>query len=380
MIFKLSKFVQLDWVAMMAMFFLLIFGLMAVFSLSLESELVGFSNFQKQIIFLFISLGVFFLFSFLDYRMWKNYSGILYLIGVFSLIAVFFFGETIKGASGWFKIGSFTIQPVEFMKFFLIILLAKYFSHIETPKIVFKHVAVSFVYVLIPAVLVIKQPDMGAAVVLFVLWFGMLIWAGLERKYIILIVIAGLLVSSLGWSFILEDHQKQRFESFLDPQKDPLGSGYHVIQSMVAVGSGGLSGKGLGHGSQSQLNFLPEKHTDFIFSAIAEESGLIGIALLLGFLWLLLYRMKRISDLSRDNFGRFLVGGVIIVIFFQSFENIGMNIGIMPVAGLSLPFLSYGGSFLLVILALMGIVQSVWQGRIKRRITVTEDDIEGAMA
>ncbi len=365
---------------MMAMNFLLLMGLVAIFSLSLESELEGFSNFQRQIIFLIVSLGVFFLFSFLDYRIWKNYSGILYLAGIVSLVVVFFIGEEIKGAHSWFKIGSFTIQPVEFMKFFLIISLAKYFSHIETPKLALKHVVVSFVYVLIPTVLVIQQPDLGSAMVLLVLWFGMLVWAGLGKKYVASIAIIALLIASFGWSFILLDHQKARFESFMNPDSDPLGSGYNVIQSMVAVGSGGLKGKGLGHGSQSQLNFLPEKHTDFIFATIAEESGFIGVMILLGFLWLLLYRMKRIADLSRDNFGRFLVGGVIIVIFFQSLQNIGMNIGIMPVAGLSLPFLSYGGSFLLVILALMGIVQSVWQRRVKRRISVTEDDIEGAMA
>lgn len=370
---KIVKQLDFDWIAVVAVAFLLATGLIAIFSLSLETEREGFSNFQKQIIFLLIALGSFVLFSVVDYRLWKSYSGFLYLVGVLLMIAVLFFGVNIRGTTGWFNLGIFNIQPVELMKLFLIISLGKYFSQFSG-EISLGSILISCVYIIIPVLLAILQPDMGSAVVMVVIWLGMLFSAGIKKKFFFAILIVGVVTAFFGWNIILKDYQKDRVQSFLDPGGDPLGSGYNVIQSTVAIGSGGVRGKGLGHGSQSQLNFLPEKHTDFIYASIAEESGLIGTGLIIFLFWVLLYRMKKTIDLSRDSFGKLVVGGVIVMIYFQAFVNIGMNLGIMPVAGLSLPLLSYGGSFLIITLVSIGLVQSVWKKREKRKISfVTEE-------
>lgn len=368
---KIIKKLEFDWISLVAMSFLLAFGLIAIFSLSLEVEREGFSSFQKQVVFLVIALGVFIIFSVSDYRIWRSYSGIFYTLGVASLIAVLFFGVNIRGTTGWFNLGFFNIQPAELMKLFIIISLAKYFSQAQG-RITSKEVMTSLVYIIIPVALAVLQPDMGSAVVMIVIWFGMLFLAGAKKGYVAGILLVGILTAIFSWSFILKPYQKERVQSFLDPSGDPLGSGYNVIQSIVAIGSGGVRGKGLGHGSQSQLNFLPEKHTDFIYAAIGEESGLIGTGLIIFLFAILLWRMKKAIDLSRDMFGRLLVGGVVMMIFFQAFINIGMNLGMMPVAGLSLPLLSYGGSFMIVTLAAIGITQSVWKKREKRRRVMEE--------
>ncbi|MEA1925992.1 MAG: rod shape-determining protein RodA [Patescibacteria group bacterium] len=375
MLAKIVKQLDFDWISLVAMLFLLVSGLIAIFSLSLEAEREGFNNFQKQVIFLIVALATFAVFSTADYQIWKSYSGFLYAVGVILLVAVLLFGASIRGTTGWFNLGIFNIQPVELMKLFLIISLAKYFSQIQV-QITLKKIAVSFIYTLIPVILAMLQPDMGSAVVMIVIWFGMLFLAGTKKQYVAGIILAGFVIITLGWGTILNDYQKDRIQSFMDPERDPLGSGYNVIQSVIAIGSGGITGKGLGHGSQSQLNFLPEKHTDFIYAAIAEESGLIGTGLIILFFGILLWRMGKTIDLSKDTFGKFLVGGVIIMIFFQTFLNIGMNLGIMPIAGLSLPFLSYGGSFLIVTLASMGLVQNVWRKTKKQKTSITEESYE----
>lgn len=371
MLASIPKKLEYDWAFVVAILFLLAFGLIAIYSLSLEAEREGFNNFQKQIVFLIIAIGFFVLFSMIDYRIWQSYSGLLYMAGVLLLVAVLLFGVNIRGTTGWFNFGIFNIQPAEIMKLFLIISLAKYFSQLKngvTPK----NIIVSLVYVLVPVFLVIMQPDMGSAVVMIVIWLGLLFFAGMKKRYLWSILLLGIICSFFAWGMVLKDYQKTRILTFLDPNGDPLGSGYNVIQSIVAIGSGGISGKGLGHGSQSQLNFLPEKHTDFIYAAIAEESGLIGTGLILALFWILLQRMNKTIEMSKDHFGKLIVGGVIVMIFFQAFINIGMNLGIMPVAGLSLPLLSYGGSFLIVTLASLGLVQSVWKRRVKRRLLIEE--------
>jgi rod shape determining protein RodA len=371
MLETIPKKFEYDWALLIAVVFLLAFGLIAIFSLSLEAEREGFNNFQKQIVFLAIAIGFFILFSMIDYRIWQSYSGLLYVVGVLLLLSVLLFGVNIRGTTGWFNFGIFNIQPAEIMKLFLIISLARYFSKLKngiTPK----SIIVSLIYVLIPVVLVALQPDMGSAVVMIVIWLGLLFFAGMKKRYLWSIVVLGVVFSFFAWGMILKDYQKTRILTFLDPNGDPLGSGYNVIQSIVAIGSGGISGKGLGHGSQSQLNFLPEKHTDFIYAAIAEESGLIGTGLILALFWILLQRMNKTIEMSKDYFGKLIVGGVVVMIFFQAFINIGMNLGIMPVAGLSLPLLSYGGSFLIVTLASLGLVQSVWKRRVKRKLLIDE--------
>lgn len=370
---KISKYSNFDWVSISATLFLLALGLVAIYSLSISQEGDGFNNFEKQVFFLIIGFVFFIGFSFLDYRIWKSHAGILYVIGNFSLIAVLIWGQTIRGTSGWFSLGPFNLQPVELMKIFMIIFMAKFFAKKMSMGIGGKEFLASLIYLAIPVFFVMLQPDFGSASVLVITWIGMLFLAGVDKRIFFMLVISGIIILLIGWGFFLKDYQKDRVQILLNPQNDPLGSGYNIIQSMVAVGSGGITGKGLGHGSQSHLNFLPERHTDFIYAAIAEESGFIGVSLLLVVLWLLFYRLRKAADQSRDDFGQLLVGGILVMFFFHTLVNIGMNLGIMPVAGLSLPLVSYGGSFLIISLMALGIIQNVWKLRRRKRISSTSD-------
>jgi rod shape determining protein RodA len=366
----IKHFLKLDKVLLAAVFFLLAFGLMAIYSLSFAEKGV-ISNFEKQAFYVLVGGGLFFAFSLIDYSLWRKYATGLYLFGIMLLILVLFLGRNIRGTLGWFSFGFFNFQPVEVMKLFLVLFLAKYFSQ---GQLNFKKILTSLVFIVVPVFLAARQPDMGAAMVMMAIWLGMVWGAGIKPKQLIGIVLMIIIAGLASWSFFLKDYQKERIETFLNPQRDPLGSGYNVIQSVIAVGSGGIYGKGLGHGSQSQLNFLPEKHTDFIFAAIAEESGLVGAALVLLLFSILLYRLKKTAENAKDLFGSLLVIGVMTLIFFQVLINIGMNLGIMPVAGLSLPLVSYGGSFMLVILTALGIIQNIWKKRIKEELFVLEEE------
>jgi rod shape determining protein RodA len=223
----------------------------------------------------------------------------------------------------------------------------------------------SFLIMALPIFLTLKQPDLGSASVLIVIWLSMSLFAGVNKKYLVFLFLAGIMALFLSWNVALQDYQKERIQTFLDPERDPLGSGYNVIQSMVAIGSGGITGKGIGNGSQSQLNFLPERHTDFVFASINEEFGLIGSFLIIGFFWILFYRLFWIAREARDRFGQLIVGGVLAMFSYQVVVNIGMNIGIVPVTGISLPFLSYGGSFLIATMISFGMCQNVWSKRRK---------------
>jgi len=358
------KFItKLDWLLIIPMLALAVFGLTAIYSLSLGATNGGSSFYDRQMIFMGISMVIFFAVSYIDYNIWKNYAGIFYLVSIVLLILVFIIGKTTNGAVSWFRLGFFNFQPVEFVKVSLILFFARYFSQISTAKISWKHIYISFIYAIVPISLVILQPDMGSAMVLMAIWLGMVFLAGLRLWQIFIFIAGGILIITMSWFFVLHDYQKQRVITFLNPSQDALNSGYNVIQATIAVGSGKFKGSGVGRGSQSQLNFVPERHTDFIFATIAEERGFAGTSLILFFFGLIFWRMKSILYKSKDRFGKLIVSGVIIAILFQIWINIGMNIGLVPVTGISLPFLSYGGSFLIVSLFLMGIVQSVWVNR-----------------
>lgn len=365
------KKIGFEWFSILAILFLITSSLVTIYSLSLSDE-NSLNIFHKQIIFFVLSLPFFIFFSFYDYRNWKLYSGIFYIASLVLLTLVLLIGKNIRGTSSWFDLGFFNFQPVEIVKIFVIIILAKYFSKNIKSITGFKDIFLSFLYIMIPVFLTIRQPDFGSAAVILVIWFGMLMMTNINKKTIAAILVMIAACSFVGWNFLLKDYQKERVEVFLDPQKDALGSGYNIIQSMVAVGSGGIKGKGLGYGSQSQLNFLPEKHNDFIFAVIAEENGFLGaliIVLIYGFLF---YRMGIIAKESKDYFGWFLTNGIIIMFFFQVLINIGMNIGIIPIAGISLPFLSYGGSFIVVSMIALGIVQNIWKNRKKGELSLAE--------
>ena len=285
---------------------------------------------------------------------------VLYSMGILSVVLLW--GSTVRGTAGWLHFGFFQVQPVEMAKLTLIIFLASFISKKKTELGEIVRIIVSFVLVFVLVVLVLKQPDLGSALVLSGIWAGMLFVSGIRIKHLILLLVVGMTVIGSSW-FFLAPYQKDRVLTVLEPQADPKGSGYNVMQAIVAVGSGGLNGKGIGHGSQSQLNFLPEKHTDFIFSVIAEELGLFGSFLVLFLYGVILYRLKCIALSSQDNFGYLLTVGVMIMLFVQMLVNIGMNIGILPVTGIPLPLLSYGGSSLVTVLAALGLVSGVYMRR-----------------
>lgn len=358
----MNKIVKLDWILLTSVFLLLAIGLLSLYGLSLERSATGFSNFEKQLISVVLGLMLMFFFAFYDYRTFNSHSTQLYFAVIALLVLVISLGTTVRGTTGWLGTGSFHIQPVEVAKIVLVIFLASFLSKKKTQLSVVVRTVSSIVLIFVPIFLILRQPDFGSASIIIAVWIVMLLVSGLSKKNLALLFIIGLFSVSSGW-FFLKNYQKERIVNFVQPYEDPKGSGYNVIQSMIAVGSGKMLGKGLGHGSQSQLNFLPEKHTDFIFAAIAEEMGFLGASVTLVLFGVLLFRIKETARRARDNFGYLLSIGIMLVIFFQVLINIGMNIGAMPVTGVPLPFLSYGGSSLVTLLASIGIIQSVYMRR-----------------
>jgi rod shape determining protein RodA len=360
----MNSLIKLDWVIIIIVVLLIGIGLLALYSVSFTDNVFNSSYFHKQIIAVAIGLLVMFFLAFYDYRAIDFYSTKLYFMIIAVLVAVIFWGVRVRGTVGWLGFGDFNIQPVEIAKIVVIVFLASFLSKKKMKLSILTKIIASAVLVSIPVFLVLRQPDFGSASIIMAIWAGMLIASGIDRKNLLLLaIIAGLAFSS-GW-FLLRDYQKSRIKNFITPYEDPRGSGYNVIQSTVAVGSGGIFGKGLGHGSQSQLNFLPEKRTDFIFAVIAEELGLVGSGIVLILFTILFYRIKETARLARDNFGYLLTVGIMVMLFSQTLINIGMNIGVSPVAGVPLPLLSYGGSSMLSALAGLGIIQSVYMRRVK---------------
>ncbi len=357
--FIISHFKRLDWILIGSVVFLTLLGLVSIYSSSFRNS--DFLNFKKQIIFFGIGFCLMLGMSFFDYRVLKNNSSlilILYSLCLFLLVGVFFLAPTIRGIKGWYKIGGVSFDPVVPTEIILIILFAKYFSmrHVEMYK--FRHIFFSGIYVIIPSVLIFLQPDLGPVIILIMIWLGILIISGIKTRHLLILILCSILILGLSWQFFLKDYQKQRIISFIVPY-DPLGISWSQNQAEVAIGSSSLFGKGLKHGSQTQYGFLPEPQTDFIFAALTEETGLIGIGFLLSLFGLFLWRIVKIAQSSQSNFSRIFSLGVAIFIFSQFFVNIGMNLGLLPIIGISLPFVSYGGSNLIFTYIAVGILQSM---------------------
>jgi rod shape determining protein RodA len=350
---------QLDWILIISAFLLVGIGFLSIYSSSLGKE--DFFNFKKQIVFFVIGIFLMFLFCFFDWRIFRENTYlilILYLFCLLSLVGLFFFAPEIRGVQRWYKLGPVSIDPIEFAKIILIILLAKYFSmrHIEMYQI--KHILLSGFYVFLPVSLIFFQPDFGSIIILVALWIGILIVSGIKLRHFLILSLCGLLVLSLTWVFLMRDYQKERIISFVMPT-DSLGAAWSQNQAKIAIGSGGIFGQGLFKGSQTQYGFLPEPQTDFIFSAIAEETGLIGVSILLLLFLLLIWRIFKIAVNSQSNFPRLFSIGLAIILISQIFIHIGMNLGILPIIGISLPLVSYGGSSLIATFVGLGILQSI---------------------
>lgn len=353
---------KFDWIMMITVLFLVGIGLISLYSASLKEG--DFIHFKKQLIFLGIGVFLCWIMSLGDYRIFKTNPFFLlafYFFSLFLLGGLFFFAPEIRGTKSWYKIGPFSFDPIELTKLILIILLAKYFSmrHVEMYRI--KHILISGVYILLPILLIFFQPNIGAVIILGAIWLGILVVSGIKLRHFFLLMIIFLLVLSLLWSFFLKDYQKIRIISFLFPQREPLGAGWHQRQAKIATGSGGFWGKGIGKGTQVQYGFLPEVQTDFIFAGIAEELGVLGTGILFLLFSVLLWRILKIAFLAKDNFPRLFSVGFAISLMSQFFVNVGMNIGLLPIIGIPLPFVSYGGSALIMNFVGLGILQSIYR-------------------
>jgi rod shape determining protein RodA len=285
----------------------------------------------------------------------------VYVAGVVLLIGVILFGDVGKGAQRWLNLGFFRFQPSEMMKLAVPMMVAWYLSeHSLPPK--GKHIFFASLIIITPVLLIAKQPDLGTALLIAGAGFFVLFFAGISWRLIFSIVGIGAACAPVAWS-LMHDYQRQRVLTLLNPESDPLGSGYHIIQSKIAIGSGGLFGKGWLNGSQSQLNFLPERSTDFIFAAFSEEFGLLGVLILLMVYLFILVRGILIAAQAQDTFTRLVAGGLTMTFFTYVFVNIGMVIGLLPVVGVPLPLISYGGTSIVTIMASFGILMAIHTNR-----------------
>lgn len=352
----LNKIPSVDWGLLAAIMPIMLAGLFTMNSFS-ESNIF----FNRQVVWIVISLAVFFFFSTIDFKFLRK-TGVVFAsyVGiVIVLMLLFLLAAATKGAQGWFDLGAFSIQPSEFAKLALILLLAKYFSrrHMEIQNI--RHILVSGAYAGIIFVLVALQPDFGSALIIFSIWFGMVLVSGISKKHLLLVFTLVTLVVGILWNFVFYEYQKQRIMTFIHPLEDIRGAGYNAYQSTITVGSGQILGKGLGYGTQSRLKFLPEYQTDFIFAAFAEEWGFVGVLLLISLYAIVLWRILTTAMNGATNFEILFGVGITIMFIAHLLVHIGMNVGVMPVTGITIPFMSYGGSHLLVTFMALGILMSM---------------------
>lgn len=348
---------NIDWVLFAAILPLLGAGLVTM------NSFIGTENyfFEKQVIWIGVSLGIFFFLSLFDMRFLRRTSVVMFLFGgvSFVLLLLLVLGQVTQGAQSWIHFAGFSFQPSDPAKIVLIILLAKYFSrrHIEIANI--RHIIVSGVYAMTLFLLVFLQPDFGSAIIIFSIWFGMILVSGISKKHLVLFFILASLSFAFLWTSVFEDYQKDRIMTFINPLTDIQGAGYNAYQSKVAVGSGEILGKGVGFGTQSRLKFLPEYQTDFVFAAFAEEWGFVGVLLLFVLFSIVIWRILHTALLGATNF-EILFGLGLAILFMSHFIiHVGMNIGLLPVTGTTIPFLSYGGSHLVTEFAGLGILMAM---------------------
>ncbi|MCI5050879.1 MAG: rod shape-determining protein RodA [Candidatus Pacebacteria bacterium] len=354
---NLSFFKKIDWWIVVSLI-----PLMALSLTTMSSFMdAGGPLVYRQLLWIGISFIAFLIISSIDVSFLKQSKVLLfiYVIGLSLLIGLIFVGSTNKGATSWFNFGGFSFQPSDFVKLTLILVLAKYLArrHIEIRAM--KHIFITGMYFVIPFLLIFLQPDFGSAIILFAIWFGMILVSGISRKHLLILFTAGLALFMVMWTFVFQEYQKDRLRTFVDPLSDIQGTGYNAYQSTIAVGSGQLLGKGVGYGTQSRLNFLPEYETDFIYAAISEEWGFIGSIIILSLFGIVIIRILVIGYQMNSNFELLYAVGVALYFMSHVLINIGMNIGLMPVTGVTLPFMSYGGSHLLVEWMALGILMAM---------------------
>lgn len=358
-------FKKLDWILVLIIFLIFSLGLFSVYSAS--HGLQGLKiNFQKQLFFGFIGFPLMFAVSLFDYRVFKNFSQpivILYIFATLLLIAVLFFGASIRGSRSWFyfasPLGGFAFAPAEFTKLVLILLLSKYFSqrHIEIYR--FQHIIVSGIYAFIFGILILRQPDFGAFLIISIIWLSIVMAAGIKWRHFLILILIGILLFSASWFYFLKEYQKERIITFVYPQQKIQQAGYQSRQALIAIGQGGFFGKGIGHGSQTQFGFLPEATTDFLFASFVEERGLVGAFILFSLFVLFFWRIFKIATAASNNFARLFCLGFSFLIFSQLVINAGMNMDLLPIIGIAFPFFSFGGSHLIISFIGLGLIQSI---------------------
>jgi rod shape determining protein RodA len=313
---------------------------------------------MRQLVWCVAGIGAMLAMLSFDYRRLERHAYLIYLVVLLAVLAVPLIGQVGGGSRRWIRLGPMSVQPSEFVKLALVLVFARHFSQTAPAKLGLREALVPLVLAIVPALAILLQPDLGSAALLALLALTMLVLGGVQIRWLALLASPVVLVAPLLWRH-LKEYQQKRILTFLDPGQDPLGAGYHVIQSKIAVGSGMIWGKGFLQGTQNHLSFLPEQHTDFIFSVFSEEWGLVGGAVLVGLYLALVMRGTVIAARARNRFGALLVLGVLSIVFWQVVVNVGMTTGLLPVVGIPLPFFSYGGSSLLCLLMGIGLAMNV---------------------
>lgn len=406
---RLKKESKFDWILIFSCLTLIFFGLVSIYSAVYGSSID--SNFTKQLISVLLGLSVMTAIIFIPESFINFMSYIVYGISILLLVAVLFIGESVYGTKGWISLGSFNLQPAEFAKIGTLLALASYLSGKGKDIRTLRDFGFSSLIVIIPAALIFLQPDVGSASVLFAMFLGVLFWSGFSSVILYTVIISPILVilslKDIVWYYVgltissvvmlffkskiflvglsialfislgfiapqiyenLMPHQQKRISSFLNPDLDPQGAGYNVIQSKVAVGSGGIIGKGFLEGTQTQLRYIPMQWTDFIFSVPAEEFGLLGSSIIILAYLIMLLRILNIAYNSQDTYFSIVSAGALFIFLYHITINIGMVIGIMPVMGIPLPFMSYGGTSVLFNLMLIGLLLNSYRTQVKRRL------------
>ncbi len=366
------QFRKTDFVLLAATGLLAALGLLILYSSAIQSTGGNQLDTSKQILYVVVGFALMWIFARSDYSILKNYSRAIYIIMVVLLLIVEIFGATRLGATRWINLGFFQFQPSEFAKLALTIVLAKFFSvnYDQTDK--FKYLVYSILYLLPPLILVVIQPDLGTGMVLTVIWLSMAMTSRIKKRYFVIGAAAFIIAIPLLLPH-LAPYQRQRITTFFEPTANPTGTGYNVNQAIIAVGSGGVFGQGLSSGSQSQGNFLPSQHTDFIFAVLSEKLGFLGAVVCIVLYCVLVIRALWIAKNASDRFGTFLAIGIATMFAFHIVINIGMNIGILPVTGIPLPLISAGGTSMLISLVSVGILESIYARR--RTLTVGSKEV-----
>jgi rod shape determining protein RodA len=360
--FERRLFFHIDWALLTAILLIVAVGIAMIYSATFAaaggaghvSPLV-----RTQVYALVLGLIALLVCLMLDYRMLAEHSLMLYIGLAGLLVLVFFKGSTQFGAQRWISIGSFNLQPSEFARVAVALVLAMYFGENRRGARNTGDLLIGGLFTAVPLLLIAKQPDLGTAVTLLPVFLGVAYLAGLRLRLLAVLAIVGLMLAPIAWQFALKDYQRSRIQTFMDPSQDPRGAGYQTIQARITVGSGGLTGKGFTKGTQGQYKFLPVAHNDFIFSVLAEEKGFIGVLVALGLYLFVILRSLEAARLAKDRLGAYLVGGIISGFAFQVIYNVAMSVGLAPVKGITLPLMSYGGSSMIATLAAFGLILNV---------------------